>query len=109
MKRHPLFVLLPFIFLAYAGIAQAKDYVLTIKDHVFFPATLTIPAKQKVRITIHNQDNTPAEFESYDLGREKVISGNSKSIVFVGPLKAGTYHFFDDFHKDTTTGILIAE
>jgi len=29
--------------------------------------------------------------------------------VFVGPLDAGSYPFFDDFHRDTTTGTLIVQ
>ncbi len=93
-----------------AGIAKAGDeYVLTIKNHTFSPATLEIPAGQKVKIVIDNQDSTPAEFESYELGREKIISGGSKGIVFVGPLKPGAYPFFEEFHMDSARGQIIAK
>ena len=89
--------------------AYAGDYVITLKDHAFSPAELTIPADQKVKITVKNLDTMPAEFESYDLNREKVVSAQSEISVFVGPLNAGQYKFFDDFHRDTTTGTLIAK
>jgi hypothetical protein len=89
--------------------AYADDYVLTMKDHQFVPKELTIPADQKVKIIVKNQDSTPAEFESSDLNREKVVEANGEITVFVGPLSAGKYGFFDDFHRDTTTGTLIAK
>lgn len=89
--------------------AKAEDYLLTIKDHQFTPKELTIPADLKVKIIVKNQDATPAEFESSDLNREKTVDGNSEISVFVGPLSSGRYKFFDDFHRDTTTGVLIAK
>jgi len=88
---------------------RAEDYVLTLKDNRFSPKELTIPANQKVKITVKNLDATPAEFESSDLNREKMVGANSEIIVFVGPLDAGSYGFFDDFHRDTTTGTIIAK
>lgn len=87
--------------------AQAADYVLTIKDQAFSPAELTVPADQKVKIIVKNLDTTPAEFESHKLNREKVIAGNSEANVFVGPLKAGSYPFFEEFHG--AKGTLIAK
>jgi len=90
-------------------IAQAQDYVLTIKNHQFSPKELAVPAGQKVRVIVKNQDATPAEFESSDLNREKVVSANSEIILFIGPLDPGRYVFFDDFHRETTTGVLIAK
>jgi hypothetical protein len=87
----------------------ADEYTLTIKDHKFVPDTLEIPAGQKVKITIVNEDATPEEFESYELNREKIIQGNSKGIVFVGPLDPGTYPFFGEFNMDTAKGQIIAK
>ena len=87
----------------------ADDYVLTLKDHKFAPQELTIPANQKIKITVKNLDSTPAEFESSDLNREKVVGANDDITVFIGPVDAGTYGYFDDFHRDTTTGKIIAK
>jgi plastocyanin len=80
-----------------------------MKNHQFTPKELLVPAGQKVKITVRNQDATPAEFESSDLNREKVVSANSEISVFVGPLDPGRYVFFDDFHRETTSGVIIAK
>ena len=95
--------------LSFSASAYAEDYVITIKGNQFSPKELTIPAGQKVKITVKNLDATPAEFESSDLNREKVVGANSEIIVFIGPLDVGHYGYFDDFHRDTTTGIIIAK
>ena len=95
--------------LLFAHQARAEDFVLTLKDHQFIPQALVIPAGQKVKITVKNLDDTAAEFESSDLNREKVVVAHSEVTVFVGPLDAGTYAFFDDFHRSTTTGTLTAK
>ena len=89
--------------------ARAEDLLLTLKDHQFSPKELTVPAGQKVKITVKNLDATPAEFESSDLDREKVVSAHSEITLFIGPLTAGRYSYFDDFHHDTTTGTIVAK
>lgn len=87
----------------------ADDFTLTIKDHKFSPAELKVPANKRVTITVVNVDPTPEEFESDELKVEKIIAGNSKTIVRVGPLKPGRYGFFGEFHEDTAKGVVIAE
>jgi hypothetical protein len=89
--------------------ARADDYTLTIRDHKFSPATLEIPANQKVRIAVVNADPTPEEFESYELNREKVVDGNSRITVFIGPLDPGTYPYFGDFHRDMAQGKIVVK
>ena len=34
---------------------------------------------------------------------------SDRSFPALGPLVAGTYHYFDDFHRDTTTGTIVAK
>jgi plastocyanin len=89
--------------------AQDVEARLTIRDHRFEPAELTVPAGKKVKLTIENQDGTAEEFESYELNREKVVPPKGRIVVYVGPLKPGRYAFFGDFHKDTAKGVLIAQ
>jgi plastocyanin len=101
-------VLMAGLFLS-AGAAHAEDYVITIKDHQFAPRELTVPAGQKVKIVVRNEDATAAEFESSDLNREKRVGANSEIFVFVGPLESGRYNYFDDFHRSTTTGVIVAK
>jgi Cupredoxin-like domain len=104
--RHflPLLIALPS-----AVFAADNGPVLVIKDHRFVPAELRLPAGKKVRLTIDNQDASPEEFESYELNREKIIPGRSKSIVFIGPLKPGRYPFFGEFNPKTAQGVVVAE
>lgn len=85
-------------FLFSAGV-HAEDYVITLKDHQFSPSNLTIPANQKIKITVKNLGPEKAEFESSDLDREQVVDVNEQITVFVGPVDAGTYGYFDDFHN----------
>jgi len=89
--------------------AQADDYVLTIKDHRFTPAEIKVPANQRVAITVINQDATPEEFDSSALKVEKVIAGNSKGVVRIGPLKPGRYPFIGEYNEATAKGVVVAE
>lgn len=99
-------------FLANAfGIANAAEVQvnLVIKNHRFEPAELKVPANQRVKLTVHNQDTTPEEFESHALNREKVIPGGAKAVLFIGPLKPGRYTFFGEYNEATAQGVVVAE
>lgn len=90
--------------------AAADDsYVLTLKDHTFSPADLVLPKGQRVKLTVHNQDKSPAEFESHDLDVEKIIPGGQTISVFVGPLEPGRYSFVDEYHEDESKAYLTVE
>lgn len=88
--------------------AEPASVALTISDHQFQPAELQVPAGQKVELKVTNADPTPEEFESTDLRREKVVPAGATVSVFVGPLRAGTYGFFGDYHPKTARGRLVA-
>ena len=94
-----------------AGVAWAADYdaKLVIRDHKFEPVELTVPAGQKIKLLVDNQDATPEEFESNELNREKIVTGKGTITVFIGPLEAGRYPFFGDFHQETAQGVLIVK
>jgi hypothetical protein len=115
MKSSPFFLISPLTTLSWAALLwtpvalAADEFALVIQNHQFQPAELQIPAGQKVRLVIENRDPTPEEFESYELNREKIIAGNSKATVFIGPLDAGRYPFFGDFNQKTAKGIIIAK
>jgi hypothetical protein len=81
---------------------------LTLKDHRFMPDQVTAPAGERFQIEVSNQDATPAEFESPGLHAEKIVVTGGRISVSAGPLKPGTYKFFDDYHPDTATGTLTA-
>lgn len=82
---------------------------IEIRDHLFYPPEVVVPANTKVKLLVINHDPTPEEFESYELNREKVISGNSKTVIFIGPLNPGEYPFFGEFYPKTAQGIVRAE
>jgi hypothetical protein len=89
--------------------AGAADVVqLTLQDHRFTPSEVTVAAGERFRIEVNNQDKTPSEFESSDLRIEKIVPGGAKIAVSAGPLKPGTYRFFDEYHPETATGRIIA-
>ena len=94
-----------------AGTAQAAEpeFTLAIKNHRFEPAELTVPAGQRIKLVVHNQDATPEEFESHALNREKVIPGGSKATIFIGPLKPGRYPFVGEYNETTAKGVVIAQ
>lgn len=89
--------------------AEMPEFSLTIQNHHFEPATLSVPAGTKFKVLVTNKDSTPSEFESNEFNREKIVSPNSTVTVFIGPLDKGQYKFFDDFHQDTEQGVLIVE
>lgn len=91
------------------GAVMAAEYTLVLKNHRFEPSELMVPAGKRVKLVIDNRDATAEEFESHDLRREKIVPGNSKGVVWVGPLPAGKYHFYGEFHEDTAQGNLIAK
>ncbi|EAW31777.1 hypothetical protein GP2143_04985 [marine gamma proteobacterium HTCC2143] len=90
------------------AVAATPIIKIEIRNHLFYPAEVIVPANQKVKLLIHNTDPTPEEFESYELNREKVIVGNSKAVVFIGPLEQGEYPFFGEFNMSTALGKVIA-
>ena len=92
-----------------AAHAGKPVFEIEIRNHLFYPSTLTIPSNTKVKLLIYNRDSTSEEFESYELNREKVIMGNRKAVIFIGPLPAGEYPFFGEFYPKTAQGKIIAE
>ena len=90
--------------------AAAEDsYGLTIKDHTFIPDTLEVPANARVKLVVKNEDATPEEFDSDNLHREKVVPAGAEAIIYIGPLKPGTYEFKGEYHQDTAKGRVVAK
>lgn len=92
---------------AYA--AEPLLVTITLADHRFVPAEVRVPAGRKLRLLIENRDASAEEFECYDLDREKVVTGNGRISVWVGPLEPGRYPISGEFHPDTAQGVLIAQ
>lgn len=88
--------------------AELHTVQLDIRDGVFTPIELRVPAGKKIKIAIHNTGTTAAEFESVELRKEKVLAPGASSFVVIAPLRVGTYTFFDDFHLDMPKGRIVA-
>jgi len=108
--RYTSYTLFMFL-IAVSSLSQAalEEFDILIKDHQFTPSTLTVPVATRIKLKVTNADATAEEFESYKLNREKIIPGNSKAVVFIGPLEAGEYDFFGEFNPKTAQGKIIAK
>lgn len=88
--------------------AQDASYSITLQNGKFSPSTLNVKAGIKFTLTINNATSKAAEFESYELNREKVVPAGGSASVYLGPLTPGTYPFFDDFNQ-AVTGQIVAK
>ena len=100
--------LLSAVSLSLATAAQAapveRTVVLTLKDHRFTPASVEVPAGQRIRVELINRDAASEEFDSTDLGVEQDVTPNGRTSFIVGPLNPGTYGFMGELHAETASG-----
>ena len=89
------------------ALAAEPEIAISIKGRHFVPDLITAPAGQKLKIVIKNEDATTSEFESIDFHREKVVQPGHEITVYVGPLDAGSYEFFDDFHPESRGRLVV--
>jgi Cupredoxin-like domain len=87
---------------------DAPTVTIMVEHRHFVPADVPVPAGRRVELVIDNRDPTPLEFESTELRREKLVVAHGKASLWVGPLPAGSYGFFDDFGQVQPPGRLIA-
>ncbi len=111
MRFAPAVLTAPFlsvVILSLAAAAQAapaqQTVVLTLKDHRFSPASVEVPAGQRIRVELINRDAASEEFDSTDLGVEQDVTPNGRTSFIVGPLKPGAYSFMGELHADTASG-----
>ena len=115
MHRPKLRPLLPALFLLWpvlaapAGAAEPPVFSLTLKDHRFTPAGLTVPAGQRFLIELTNAEDAIAEFESSDMRFEKIVVAGGKVTVRAGPLHPGRYKFFNEYHPEATGTVTATE
>ena len=82
---------------------------IIVKDHVFSPAEVKLPAGKVVMLTVKNQDATPMEFESKPLKIEKPIAGNSSALIRIKVPAQGKILFVDEPREDKTLGYFSVE
>lgn len=91
--------------------AVAEDdpsFTITFNDGEVSPSRLEVPAETRFEIRLINNGQTPAEFESIPLSKEKVIGPGVSTFIVIKYLDPGEYSFFDDFHPDAPPAVLVA-
>jgi hypothetical protein len=88
---------------------DAPSFTLEFHDGKVSPLRVEVPANTRFTLELRNTGDTPAEFESAELRKEKVLSPNSTSILVFRTLDPGEYQFFDDFHPDAPKAVIVAK
>ena len=91
-----------------SALADPMTVAVTLKGHRFTPAAFSVPAGQKIRIVLSNQDSATEEFDSHDLKVEQLVTPHGSTSFTVGPLKPGAYTFMGEFHPETAQGRIVA-
>jgi plastocyanin len=99
--------LLLLVFSVVPTFAKTPQIAIMLRNHRFVPAEVTAPAGTRIELRVHNAQKTSAEFESSSLHREQVVTPGATIRVYVGPLSAGRYEFFDDFHPATRGHLVV--
>ena len=91
--------------------ARAEDptFRIEFKDGVVAPKRIEVPAKTRIVLELVNTGATPAEFESKELRKEKVVAPGTSSSLVLRALDPGEYEFMDDFHPDSPPSILVVK
>lgn len=84
------------------------SFTVVIENHRFVPEEIAVPAGERFTLVVQNKDRMIEEFESHELNLEKFIPGGTEARFTLGPLEAGVYGFFGEFHPKTAQGRLIA-
>lgn len=109
MNTRTGFLLSSLLLAAPAVAADVPEFNLVIQNNQFAPAVLDVPAGVKVKLVVQNRDSAVEEFESHDLNREKLVPPGSKTTIYIGPLKPGSYKYFGEFHPKTALGVINAK
>jgi Cupredoxin-like domain len=83
-------------------------FMIEFKNGKIAPERLEVPANRRFQLQLRNNGDSPAEFESNVLRKEKVLAPKTTSVLVFRTLDPGEYPFFDDFHPDARRAILIA-
>lgn len=95
---------------SFPGHAEEEPvFRIEFNDGKVTPQRLEVPAKTRIKLELHNVGTEPAEFESKELRKEKVLAPGASSVLVIRTLDPGEYDFFDDFHLDIPPCVLVAK
>jgi len=80
---------------------ELPAFEVVVRDGVFIPKTVEVPAGQRVKLVLINEGPGPLEFENDEMRIEKVLSAGARSFVVLPKLKPGEYDFIDEFNPIT--------
>ncbi len=92
-----------------ARAADEATFRIEFNDGQVTPQRLEVPANRRLVLELANKGQTPAEFESRELRKEKVLAPGAESSLVIRELDPGEYDFFDDFHPDAKPAVLVAK
>lgn len=105
----PLFACSVIVLVSAAACAQDAIPEIKLTNGRWEPAELVVPANTPLKLRVTNVDAVAIEFESFELHRERVVQPGETITVYLPTLEPGTYKFFDDFHRDTREGAIVAK
>lgn len=115
LLSHSLFVAALWLGLGWAtqGHAQSAPapipvYGITVKDGVFTPKRLEVPAGQRIKLMLKNAGRGPLEFENLNLRVEKILTAGAESFVVV-KLPPGEHVFVDEFNIAAGQLLIVAK
>ncbi len=88
---------------------DAPSFTLEFHDGKVSPLRIEVPAKTRFTLELRNTGDTPSEFESSELRKEKVLAPNTTSTLVIRTLDPGEYEFFDDLHPDAPKAVIVAK
>ncbi len=112
MAKRPAILLVPLSLCCTMTVALSGGepaFTITFKDGVISPLRIEVPANTRFQLELRNAGETPAEFESAELRKEKVLAPKSSSVLVFRTLDPGEYSFCDDFHPDAPKAELVAK
>lgn len=112
---HGLFVLALWLGLSWATPGRAQTpaaplptFDISVKDGVFTPKQLDVPAGQRIKLVLRNEGPGPLEFENADLRVEKIVAAGAASFVVI-KLPPGEHLFVDEFNIATGELLVVAK
>jgi hypothetical protein len=82
---------------------------LRFEHGTFAPGQLAVQANKPFKVRVTNASDAAIEFESFELHRERVVPPGESITVHMPSLAPGSYQFFDDFHHQVPSGMIVSQ
>lgn len=88
---------------------EVARFKVVFADGTISPQRLEVPAGKPFELEVSNTGTSPAEFESKELHKEKVIAPKATTVVSFKKLTPGEYGFFDENQPNAAPGTLVVK